>query len=376
MPNVLELLYSLKGSYSGAFVALWCACALLTAISVLVQKKTSARYFETIAYWVLAFLMVTFAAYRPIGIARDDLPYLEIYNSICPTLTCGQWLQGARDWGWYSLVGLLKSFWADPRVMLWLGAAGLLVKFCVIYRLSRHPLLALLLFIGLFYQVLDLTAWRIALASTVFMVGLWLLIEGRKTLGWLVTLSCGIFHKQALLSPLVLFGPLLQRRFFWLPLVALPPLALMLIGFLVDVPVLLQQLGIESVSKFAIEQGLDSYINLKAAGGFNGWRVAPVVFYPLLFLYGILAWDVFHSNRRLYGYSTAALIASCWVLWAFASLPIVQVRFFEFLILPVIFLAGSCRYDWWRFAGVTVVSGVFVVKYNVLHQLLTGGFSL
>lgn len=372
MPNVLELLCSLNGSYSGAFIAFWCACALLTAISVLVQKKTSARYFETIAYWVLAFLMVAFAAYRPIGIARDDLPYLEIYKSICPTLTCGQWLQGARDWGWYSLVGVLKSFWADPRVMLWLGAAGLLVKFGVIYRVSRHPLLALLLFTGVFYQVLDLTAWRVALASTVFMVGLWLLIEGRKTLGWLVTLSCGIFHKQALLSPLVLFGPLLQRRFIWLPLLALPALILMLLGYLIDVPALLQRLGSDSISRFAIEQGLDAYM----AGNYSGWRILPVVFYPLLALCGWLAWDAFHSNRRLYGYSATALIASSWVLWAFASLPIVQVRFFEFLILPVVLLAGSCRYDWWRFAAVSIVSGVFVVKYNVLHQLLTGGFSL
>lgn len=372
MPHILELLYSLKGSYSGAFVALWCVCILLTAISVSVQKKPWSSRFETLAYWVLVLLMVAFAAYRPIGIARDDLAYLEIYNGICPTVTCGQWLQGARDWGWYSLVGVLKSFWADPRVMLWLGAAGLLVKFGVIYRVSRHPLLALVLFTGVFYQVLDLTAWRIALASTVFMVGLWLLIEGRKTIGWLVTLSCGIFHKQALLSPLVLFGPLLQRRLVLLPLFALPPLVLMLLGYLIDVPALLRQLGSDSLSRFAIEQGLDAYMG----GNYSGWRILPVVFYPLLVLCGWLAWDAFHSNRRLYGYSAAALIASCWVLWAFASLPIAQVRFFEFLILPVVFLAGSCRLDWRRFAGVTVVSGVFVVKYNLLHQLLTGGFSL
>lgn len=376
MPKIIELMYALKGSYSGAFVILWCVCTFFTAVSLIVYKRPWSRQFETAAYWAMALLMTAFATLRPIGIARDDLAYLEIYNGICPTLTCGQWLQGARDWGWYSLVGVLKSFWADPRVMLWLGAVGLLVKFGVIFRLARHPLLALVLFTGLFYEVLDLTAWRIALASTVFMVGLWLLIEGRKIVGWVVTLSCGIFHKQALLSPIVLAGPLLQRRFIWLPIIALPPLVLMLLGYLVDVPALLQQLGIESISKFAIEQGLDAYINVKAAGGFNGWRVAPVVFYPLLLLYGWLAWDVFHSNNRLYGYCAAALIGSCWVLWGFASLPVVQVRFFEFLILPVVFLAGACRFDWWRFTGVAIVSGLFVVKYNVLHQLLTGGFAI
>lgn len=372
MPKILELLYALKGSYSGAFVALWCACALLAAISISVQKKPWAKYFSLVAYWVLALIMVFFAAYRPIGIARDDLAYLEIYDGVCPTLTCGHWLQGARDWGWYSLVGLLKSFWAGPRVMLWLGAAGLLVKFGVIYRLSRHPLLALLLFTGVFYQVLDLTAWRIALASTVFMVGFWLLAEGRTRLGWVVTMVSGLFHKQALLSPFVLFGPLLNGRFILLPLLSLPPLILMLTGCLIDVPALLQQIGNESLSRFALEQGLASYI----VGDYSGWRIMPIVFYPLLALFGWLVWDAFYANRRLYGYSAAALISSCWILWVFAPFPIAQVRFFEFLILPVVFLAGYCRFDWVRFCGIAFVSGVFVVKYNVLHQLLTGDFIL
>lgn len=371
MPNFLELFFALKGSYSGAFVALWGSCALLTAVSVLAQKKTWVSQFDAIAYWTLAILMVVFAACRPIGIARDDLGYLEIYNGVCPTFSCGQWLQGSRDWGWYSLVGVLKSLWADPRVMLWLGAAGLMVKFSVIYCLARHPMLALVLFTGLFYEGLDLTAWRIALASTIFMVALWLLIEGRKTVGWLVTLSCGIFHKQALMSPLVLLGPMLQQRFIWLPLFAIPPLVLMFSGYLVDVPALLQQLGVESLTKFAIEQGLDGYI-----GNYSDWRVIPLVFYPLLVLCGWLAWDTFHLNKGLYGYSAAALIGSCWVLWAFASMPVAQVRFFDFLVLPVIFLAGNCRIDLWRFSGVVFVSGVFVVKYNVLHQLLIGSFTL
>ncbi len=374
MTEFFEALKSLQGSYSGAYVLFWGLCVLLTGVSLVVAKRRWVGKFNVTVYWLLAGQMVVFAALRPIGIARDDLAYLEIYNGICSTLTCHQWMQGARDWGWYSLIGLLKSFWADSRVMLWAGAAGLLVKFGVIYRLARQPLLALVLFTGLFYQVLDLTAWRIALASTVFMIGLLLLIERRNLAGWLVTLSCGVFHKQALLSPVVLFGPWFQRRFVWLPLLALPPFLLMLLGYLIDVPALLQRSGFESLSRFAIDQGLDSYMSIQASGGFNGWRMAPVVFYPLVVLYGWLAWDVYRSNQRLYGYSAAALVGSCWILWAFVSLPIVQVRLFEFLILPVVFLAGACRFDGWRIAGVVAVSGIFVVKYNILHPLLTGGF--
>lgn len=374
MLNVLELLYSLKGSYSGAFVALWCACALLTAISVSVQKKTSARYFETIAYWTLAFLMAAFAAYRPMGIARDDLPYIEIYNSICPTLTCGQWLQGARDWGWYSLVGLLKSFVADPKVMLWIGAVGLLVKFGVIYRLAKQPLLALVLFTGVFYEVLDLTAWRIALASSVFMVGFWLLAEGCTKLGCVVTLASGLFHKQAFAAALVLPGAVLRHRYSWFIVLVTLPVALMLTGWYPDIPALAQRYGADAIGSFAVQQGLDAYIGKKAASGYLDWRIAPIVYYPLLILAVWLARDVFVRNNRLYAYTSMSVIWAAWFLWGFASLPDVQVRFFDFMILPAVFLAGSCRFDWWRLIGVVLVSGIFVVKYNVLHPLLTGGF--
>ena len=119
------------------------------------------------------------------------------------------------------MVGLLKSLIADPKVMLWLGAAGLLVKFGVIYRLARQPLLALVLFMGLFYEVLDLTAWRIALASTVFMVGFWILAEGRTRLGCVVALVSGLFHKQAFAAALVLPG----LGHWWLPQLGWPVLA-------------------------------------------------------------------------------------------------------------------------------------------------------
>lgn len=374
MLNILEILYALKGSYSGAFVTLWCACVPLTAISVLVQKKPWSHHFDTVAYWIVALMMVAFAAYRPIGIARDDLAYLEIYKGVCPTLTCGQWLQGARDWGWYSLVGFLKSFIADPKVMLLFGAAGLLVKFGVIYRLARQPLLGLVLFTGVFYEVLDLTAWRIASASTVFMVGFWLLAEGRTRLGWVVTLASGLFHKQAFAATLVLPGALLRHRYYWFIVLVTLPIAMVLAGWYPDIPALAQRYGTNVIGSFAVQQGLDAYISKKAASAYLDWRIAPVVYYPLLMLAVWLARDVFVRNNRLYAYASLSVIWAAWFLWGFASLPDVQVRFFDFMILPVVFLAGSCRFDWLRLMGVALVSGIFVVKYNILHPLLTGGF--
>lgn len=366
-----ELLVSFNGSYSGVFIVLWCLCLLFSGISLAVHKRRWSGQFEAMAYWFLAILLVSFAAFRPIGIARDDLAYLEIYNGICFTLACDQWIQGTRDWGWYSIVGLLKSFWATPRVMLWLGAAALLVKFAVIYRLTRHPLLALLLLIGMFYEVLDLTAWRVALSASVFMVGFWLLVEGRVILGSMVTLCCGLFHKQAFAGILILFRVKLPQRFCWLVLLMLLPVMMMFAGWYPDIPALANRLGATPGGAMLFQQGIDGYVGRN----YMGWRVAPVVYYPLILLAIWLVKDVRWLNNRLYAYASVSIVWASWFLLVFASLPEVQVRFFEFMILPVVFLAGSCRYDWWRFIGVAFVSGIFVVKYNILAHLLIGNFA-
>lgn len=372
MLRLPELFKLLQGSYSGAFIVLWSICVVLTGISLSTQKKSWSSHFAGVAYWLLALMMIGFAACRPIGIARDDLNYLEIFNNVCPTLICSQWVQGVRDWGWYSFVGLIKSFVADPKVMLWIGAAGLLIKFAVIYRLAKQPLFALILFCGLFYEVLDLTALRIALASTVFMVGLWLLIEGRTVLGGIVASICGLFHKQAFVAAFVLLGSMLRLRYSLFFALAIFPILMLLIGWYPDLPVLAKRLGTNTANSFLFQHGLDGYIGRN----YTGWRAVPIVYYPLVILAIWLARDVFLENNRLYAYASMSVVLAAWFLWGFASLPDVQVRFFDFMILPVVFLAGACRFDWWRFAGVVAVSGIFVVKYNILHPLLTGAFVL
>ncbi|MGV0963885.1 MAG: EpsG family protein [Polynucleobacter sp.] len=357
--------------YSSVFIMFWgvmvLACIGLWLISF--TRILAPTYLESLLFWGFGTVMVAFAAFRPIGITRDDLAYLEIFNGICPAIFCGKWIQGSRDWGWHSLMGILKSFIADPRLMIYASAVVVLFQLGLIYRLARHPLLALVLFTGVFYQELDLTAFRIAMASTFFLWGFVLLVLDRPVIGGFLTLTGGLFHKQAFIGPLILIGPHLRERFFWLPLLVILPIGLMFLGQFPSIPDLLTHLGFHQDSAFVVKDGMDAYLGLRAADGLMGWRTAPIVMYPLLILAIGLAWDAFQINRRLYSYSAATIVWGAWFLWAFASLPIVQVRFFDFLIFPVIFLAGNCRYDGWRLSGIIAVSSLFVIKYNVLHTL-------
>lgn len=371
MFQIFEALKNLQGSYSGAFVLFWgvmlVACVGVRAIES--SKSSIATKVETTLFWLFGLAMVVFAALRPIGIARDDLPYLDIYNTVCPTLTCGQWIQGTRDWGWYSLVGLLKSVSPTPRVMLGIAALALLMKLWVIFRVSRAPLMALLLFTGVFYEMQDLTAFRVSLSLAFFMFAIWVWMARGSLLGGVSLLLPGLFHKQGFLSVGLILAPLF-KRWYWVLVVSMVAPVVML--WTLDKPVLPAWLISQEdmLMQHAVQQGLDSYLSGQAAGLFKADRLIPIVFYPLIGLGIWLAKDVFLLNRRLYSLIASSMAIACWLMWLFAAMTPAQVRFFEFFMLPMVLLAGCAQRSWINISALAIVSGVWLVRHNVLHPLV------
>ena len=361
----------LKNPYAWGFVLFWSGILILSTTLWVVETRHGKqnKTLESWLFWLFGLAMLAFMIFRPIGIARDDLGYLESYKAICPSLTCGQWLQGERDVGWYSSVGLLKSFVSDPRIMHWLGAAALMVKLTVIYSLVRRPLIVLLFYTGLYYQVQDLTAWRVSLSLAFFMLAIWLVVSTRHYWNAWALLVCGLFHKQAFVAPLILIGVFLRRHRLLLTLICLIPVGMLVLGLYPSLHLIASQIG-GGVKEIAFNQGLDSYVVAKLAGAYSGWRQAPIVFYPQILLTTWLIIKIRTDNEKLDAMFTGCLVMGCLFLWGFASLPDAQVRFFEFFMVPTVLLAGVRRLSEFEFAGVVFVSGLVVAKYNFVHQLI------
>lgn len=361
----------LKNPYAWGFVLFWVgmlvSCAILWMVESCHGKQN--KLLESSLFWGVGLAMLAFMVFRPIGIARDDLAYLEIYKTICPTLTCGQWLQGARDVGWYASVGLLKSLVSDSRVMLWLGAAALLVKLAVMYSLVKRPLVVLVLYTGLYYQVQDLTAWRVSLALAFFMLAIWLVVRTRHYWNAWALFVCGVFHKQAFVAPLILVGVLLRKHRLLVTFICLIPVVMLVVGLYPPLHLIASQIG-GGGKEIAFNQGLDAYVGAKLAGVYAGWRQAPVVVYPQILLTLWLLIKARPDNEKLDAMLTGCLVMGCLFLWGFASLPDAQVRFFEFFMVPTVLLAGVRRLSAVEFAGVVLVSGLVVAKYNMVHQLI------
>lgn len=374
MDQMVETLKPLQGSYSGAFVLFW--VVILVSCGGLwfyrFRQQLWPSNYERGLYWVFGILMVAFTALRPIGLAPDDLPYLDMYSAICPTLTCDHWSLSPRDWGWYVLVGILKSLYDSPRVMLLMGTLALIVKLLVIFDLSKKPLLALALFFGVFYQVQDLTAFRVSLSLAFFMGGLWLVIKKYKWQGVLVLSSSFVFHKQAVLSPLVLLGSCLRNKYWPYPFLVLLPVLITLMGLYPHVQTIVDFLNSKGLLNPSLLEGLNSYLEMRKNGYYANWNVVPVSLFSVIFLMAFLGKPVFDENKDVYVYASASCILACWLLWIFADLPTAQVRFFEYFALPVVLLAGNCKGRWWEIALVLTVSSSFVYRYNIWTQLLLG----
>lgn len=336
-------------------------------------KREIASKVDGPLFWMFGMVMIMFAMFRPLGIAPDDQAYLEIYNRlVCPTLTCRHWVQGVRDWGWYSLVGILKSIGEGPRVMLLISALGLLAKLWVIFKLSPRPMLALLFFTGVFYEVQDLTAFRVSLSQAVFMLAILLLIKQRRILGSLTILTPGLFHKQAFLTPLILMAGILSRSYAFFVLLSILPICLLFLGLSYrNYQEILPYLHLPWV-QLLIKHGIDSYIALSRSGAYDNVRIMPYSYLPLVGLIICFSREVFLKNKDLYRYCAFSFVIACWLTWLFAAWQEPQARFFEYFALPTVLLVGNFRNSLLSNLGVVVVSAIFVVRYNVLHPLLTG----
>lgn len=336
---------------------------------------TKREYFDRFLYYAASSLLVGFCTFRNLGIALDDPDYAGwIYTFSCPTLECGEIVQSHlnRDHVWYSLVGLIKSFYSDPSIVLWIAGLALIIKLWVIDRLCRHRSLALLFYVALFYLIHDITALRVSLAISIYLLGFYALVEGRNKLGTGFLVMNGFFHKQAFLAPLLIVGRWLFLNPERFSKTLLIPVSLLIMGLYPN-KWILERLMSVSFGKSTLEimagSGV-SYFNAMIKGAYDQVRTWPVVVPPTLFLAIWLSKDIYYDKPDLYRYASVSLMIATWLLWLCGVIPDVQLRFWHFFLVPMVFFIGNAYLTSWRMAAVFGLILIYVLKYTFMHDLL------
>lgn len=358
----LSGLASITGPFTSAgFVFM----ALLIIIACLVSRRSGQEriQLDRAFFWVFGLALVFFAAFRPVGLGRDDLVYIEIISALCSEESCAQGLSFARDYVWFALVqlGLILSS-GGLGVALGLSGLGVLVKLLIIDRLCQERLLALLLLVPLSIVQFDLTQLRAGFAISWMLLGIYFLVRSRGWLGSLLLVSNFALHTQAIFSPGLLGYKLFGVSRWILPLTLTGLVALLL--FEIYPPALmLQWMGLFKATA--------PYYDGIHNGSYAGIKAFPVAYFVLLF-YG--AWLCFKSKSSdpIVQIVAASLVLGTILAWVFASIPPLQGRLFEFYAVPLVLLAGNVGYSRLKIVATIVLATILYLRLELLHDWILG----
>lgn len=347
-------------------VACFCFVGLLAAIalSVSLSQSSHREKIDRGLFWAFGLVLVAFAVLRPIGLARDDLAYLEILKALCPAGECAKGTPITRDYVWYGLVKLgLPLLPGSLFVAFALSGLGVLIKLFVVDRLCREKLLALLLLIPLSFIQYDLTQLRAGLASSWMMLGIYWLVRAQVWLGGAALATNFIVHSQAIFSPALLGYRVFRLSRWILPAGILLLLALLYSGFYPSAENL-AWLGL-------IAQSLSFY-----PGTLNGAYVGVKLFpwgYFLVLSYGIWLCDALRlTQRSITEIASAGLFLGMFVAWFFAINPVMQTRVFEFYTIPLVLLAGNVGHSMVKIGVTCLLALVLYLRLELLHDWILG----
>lgn len=362
-------------SYNELFIFFVIISALISVLAYLLSENNGKKL-DKAGFVILSTALVGFVTLRPVGVGLDDINvYLKHFDSVCPSLQCLQFIQGRRDIVWFSLVGLLKSIRSGPEVMLWVAGFGLTVKLFAIYRLCSNLCISLLVYVSLFYIIHDITAFRVSFALSIYLFGFMLIARGVRWFGGLVLMLCGFFHQQAFVSPLLILTASHPKQWKTLVILIMGPFLLLAVGAYpspyVIKSIMEMQIGMDFLHIISgFQKGYFSEIQRAANGAFSHIKPWPSVVPPTLVLASWISMSPLADKRDIVRLASCSIVIASFFLWFYAFYPGMQSRFWEYFLVPIVFIVGNARLSSFKLIAILAVSGVYVVKYTVMHSLL------
>lgn len=354
--NKIYGFYSIVSLFTMAAVAL---------IAWLISIREKYIYLtDRILFWVFGAVLVGFAVFRPMGLARDDIAYIEILQALCPMGDCEAGSSINRDFIWYYTVKWMLSYCpVSLRLALLISGIGVLIKLLVIDILCRQRMLALSLFIPICYIQYDLTQLRAGVAIAWLMLGILCLCKSHWKTGALLLLSNFLVHFQAIFSPLLLTHRLLGLNRYTLPTGVVLFVLLVYLGFY------------PSPSAFGWFAGIQASIpvyNAMVNGTFSNVKAFPAG-YLLIIFYGVaLCYYAPKLRCKLNDIVSASLGLGVLLAWCFAAVPVMQTRLFEFYAVPIVLMAGNVGQSKVKVLLTVCVALILYLRLEFLNDWILG----
>lgn len=324
----------------------------------------SNRNLENLTFVVSGFLLFAFTAFRPLGLAIDDLGYIEISKGICALSECMSIVHSSRDFAWYAGVGLLKSLINGSQAILILASLGLALQLYIIYKLCNQKLLALAFFVPHVYLLFDFTIFRAGLALSFYFLGIYLLVINRKWLGTSFLVSNFLFHSQGIFSiGLIPMRWLAQRK-----TVCIVIAAILLAAIYFRLTPSIYQLA------FIVKTEAAPYLQQALNGEFIQNRSFPR--FGLVLLIFMLAVYFFREkvleNTAVNNYVLGSAMLALLLSWFFAPITVIQLRLFDFYMAPLVFLVGNLKRNIWSYCATSTVAILLFIRLVFINNFILG----
>ena len=277
--------------------------ALIEGLPVKWRKDTKPSFI----FLFYSITLISFAAFRPIGIDQDSVGYREYYNS-----GDGIWLLAEPTFGLIS--NFVRYLCNDFRIVLIIYAIlGVSIKFWAFKRISFNVWATILLYFSTYFLLHDFTQIRAGIASALFLVGIYFLSKEERGKYIIIILLAILFHYSAAILLPVVFIKVKQLNKLTVLLLSISiPLAIVISKFpfqaLENIPIELLQ----RKSDIYQSQADNSVVHLNY---FNlVYLTKYIIFYLMLWYNKVLTNknQLFPLLLLLYGASLFMYIALSW----------------------------------------------------------------
>lgn len=194
---------------------------IISAILIFVYVEDFLGKYKWLAYTLIGICLIMYAGFRPIGFDRDSSNYEALFMHPDDRVS-------AISVEPFFLIICKILYFVSPDaqiLLLFFAILGITMKFFAIKRLTPLFFLPLIIYVGNFYILHDLTQIRAGIASGCFLLSIKPLSEDKKLKAFIYILSGALFHYSAFaLLPLLLLNNKLISRHMKFVLACIVPI--------------------------------------------------------------------------------------------------------------------------------------------------------
>lgn len=326
---------------------------ILYLLSVIELKKK--EVVSSLSIGFIFLLLVLFGGLKKIGISRDDLNYLDAFQSIS---TFKEYFTNFDEFSFYepifhSIVVLNKFVFATNYTWYFFVFVllALLVKFHVVLKYANYVYPVLMIYFASYFLLHEMTQIRIGLAGGIVMLSWFIYAQGYKSeCFWLIVLS-SLIHYSAILAFCIYFFNNSKPTLYFYALIFSMFFTGVVLNF--DMKAILISLKIPGLSdkiaayKYAEDTGIIIHVS----------NIYNSLFFIRLFMLGLFIYLLkYVDDKSSYNLFLKLYALSMGVYLLFSADPSISIRVSEVFGIASVFLLA-------------MIIDLFKEKYIVLTML-------